>query len=80
MLQCPLSEYVFFVHASAFLPFRVAPFRVHHVDLAWLMIARSRVSFITSPKRAAVLSTPLNQRLLQLHISTRRLVVFSIFL
>lgn len=72
----------FFVHTSAFLPFRVAPFdtKSHHVDLAWLTIARSRVSFITFPKRAAVLSTPLNQRLLQLHISTRRLVVFSIFL
>lgn len=70
MLQCPLSEN-YFRHMFPFLPFREAPFdtKSHHVDLAWLMTARSRDSFITFPKRAALLSTPLNQRLLQLHIS-----------
>lgn len=62
---------MFFIHMSPFLPFRVAPFdtKSYHVDLARLVSARSRVSFITFPKTAAVLSTPLNQRLLQLQIS-----------
>lgn len=61
----------FFMHTPPFLPFRVAPFdtKSYHVDFAWLTTARRRVSFITFPKTAAVLSTPLNQRLLQLHNS-----------
>lgn len=70
MLQCLLSEY-FCMHTPQFLPFREATFdtKSYHVDLAWLTTARSRVSFITFRKRAAVRSTPLNERLLQLHIS-----------